>query len=44
MKYQKKNIKIFLRVLTKDQKNMFQKIKHENKEELQMIFIWVRTI
>lgn len=29
VKYRKKNMKIYLRVLMKDQKNMFQKIKQE---------------
>ena len=29
LKYRKKNMKIYLRVLMKDQINMFQKIKHE---------------
>jgi hypothetical protein len=29
MKYQEKNMKIYLRVLMKDQKNMYQKMKQE---------------
>ena len=29
MKYQEKNMKIYLKVLMKDQKNMYQRIKQE---------------